>query len=108
MKKILIKGVRGYQKRISPLFPPSCRYYPSCSHYMVDALEKHGAVKGSLMGTARILRCQPFVNGGYDPVPPKFTLRRNQNSDEQLEAMREALKKRVDKDLKDMSDSETK
>lgn len=108
MKKLLIKGVRGYQKQISPLFPPSCRYYPSCSHYMVDALEKHGAAKGALMGTARILRCQPLAKGGYDPVPATFTLRRNQNSDEQLEAMREALEKRVDKDLEDMSDSETK
>lgn len=104
MKKILIKGVKGYQKRISPLFPPSCRYYPTCSHYMVDALEKHGAVKGSIMGTARILRCQPFIKGGYDPVPAKFTLRRNPNPDEQLAAMQEAWEKRVENDLKDLSE----
>ncbi|MDE1547639.1 membrane protein insertion efficiency factor YidD [Jeotgalibaca caeni] len=99
MKKVLIKGVKGYQRHISPLFPPSCRYYPTCSHYMVEALEKHGAVKGSIMGTARILRCQPFIQGGYDPVPKHFTLRRNQDADEQLHAMREALEKRVQNDL---------
>lgn len=93
MKKLLLKGVRAYQKGISPLFPPTCRYYPTCSHYMIDALEKHGALKGSLMGTARILRCQPFVKGGYDPVPVRFTLRRNQNADEQLDAMRTHLER---------------
>lgn len=93
MKKLLIKGVHGYQRRISPLFPPTCRYYPTCSNYMVGAIEKHGALKGSLMGTARILRCQPFVKGGYDPVPEKFTLLRNPNADEQLEAMRQHLER---------------
>ncbi|QIK51996.1 membrane protein insertion efficiency factor YidD [Jeotgalibaca porci] len=103
MKKILIKGVRGYQKNISPLFPPSCRYYPTCSTYMIQAIETHGAAKGTLMGTARILRCQPFVNGGFDPVPKKFTLRRNPNADEQLIAMREEMEKRVESDLKKMS-----
>lgn len=76
MKKILISLVRGYQKRISPLFPPSCRYYPTCSNYTMDALDKHGALKGSLMGIARILRCHPFVEGGIDPVPDYFTLKR--------------------------------
>ena len=99
MKKILMKGVKGYQKVISPLFPPSCRYYPTCSHYMMDALEQHGAVKGTLMGTARILRCQPFLKGGFDPVPKKFTLRRNLESDDQMEAMKEELEARVKKDL---------
>ncbi|WP_277630768.1 membrane protein insertion efficiency factor YidD [Atopococcus tabaci] len=77
MKKILIAIVRGYQKAISPLFPPSCRYYPTCSTYTVQALEKHGALKGALMGTARILRCNPFVRGGVDKVPDRFTLKRN-------------------------------
>ena len=98
MKKILIYLVRGYQRFISPAFPPSCRYYPTCSNYMVEALATHGAVKGSIMGTARILRCQPFLKGGYDPVPKKFTLRRNQDSDEQLEAMREELQNRIKRD----------
>lgn len=99
MKKVLIKGVKGYQKHISPLFPPSCRYYPTCSTYMIQAIEKHGAVKGTVMGTARILRCQPLAKGGFDPVPPKFTLRSNRNSDEQLQAMRDELEQRVKRDL---------
>ncbi|MDN2452403.1 membrane protein insertion efficiency factor YidD [Lactobacillus sp. UCMA15818] len=77
MKRLLILLVRGYQKGISPFFPPSCRYYPTCSTYMIQALEKHGVVKGLLMGIFRILRCHPLVQGGYDPVPQKFNLRRN-------------------------------
>lgn len=78
MKKVLITGIKGYQKGISPLFPPTCRYYPTCSSYTIEAIERHGALKGTVMGTARILRCHPFVKGGYDPVPAKFTLKRNQ------------------------------
>lgn len=77
MKKFLIWLVRGYQRFISPLFPPSCRYYPTCSQYMIDALRTHGAFKGFLMGFARILRCHPFVPGGIDYVPLTFSLRRN-------------------------------
>ena len=68
IKKSLIALVRGYQKFISPLTPPSCRYEPTCSSYMIVAIEKHG-IKGVLMGIARILRCNPFVEGGKDPVP---------------------------------------
>ncbi|MFC3928759.1 membrane protein insertion efficiency factor YidD [Streptococcus caprae] len=79
MKKLLIAPVRFYQRAISPLFPPSCRYSPTCSNYMIGAIEKHGA-KGVLMGLARILRCHPFVPGGDDPVPDHFTLRRNQEN----------------------------
>lgn len=77
MKNILILCVRGYQKLISPLLPPSCRYYPTCSAYMVTALQKHGPILGLAMGIARILRCNPLVKGGVDPVPDYFTLRRN-------------------------------
>ncbi|MCH5464712.1 membrane protein insertion efficiency factor YidD [Levilactobacillus tujiorum] len=77
MKWLLTQLVRGYQRFISPLFPPTCRYYPTCSNYMLQALAKHGAIKGGLMGLARILRCHPFVHGGVDPVPDHFTLRRN-------------------------------
>lgn len=80
MKFLLIKVVRAYQKYLSPLFPPSCRYSPTCSSYMVQALEKHGAIKGSVMGIARILRCNPFVKGGFDAVPDHFTLRRSESS----------------------------
>lgn len=75
--KPLVKMVRGYQKYISPMFPPTCRYYPSCSTYMIQAINKHGSLKGTAMGTARIIRCNPMVPGGLDPVPDHFTLRRN-------------------------------
>lgn len=77
MKKALITLVRGYQKGISPLFPPSCRYYPTCSSYMIKAIEVHGAIKGVAMGSARIARCHPFVQGGLDYVPEQFSLGRN-------------------------------
>jgi len=69
MKRVLVLIVRGYQIGISPLLPPSCRYYPTCSAYAVEALEKHGAAKGSWLALRRILRCHPFHAGGYDPVP---------------------------------------
>ena len=81
MKKIFIGLIRVYQRFISPLFPPSCRYYPTCSNYSVQAIQKHGAIKGSLMGIARILRCHPFVKGGYDPVPEQFSIRRNKEDE---------------------------
>lgn len=84
MKKILMKIIRFYQKYISPATQPTCRYHPTCSSYALEAVDKHGAVKGGLMSTARILRCNPFVEGGVDPVPDYFTLRRNQDTlDEQ-------------------------
>lgn len=76
----MIGMVHGYQRYISPLFPPSCRYYPTCSNYMIQAIQKHGVIKGILMGSARILRCHPFVKGGYDPVPDHFSLRRNKEA----------------------------
>lgn len=77
MQKILIYIVRIYQVLISPLFPPSCRYYPTCSNYMIDALKKHGPILGLIMGISRILRCNPFIRGGVDPVPDNFTIFRN-------------------------------
>ncbi|MCD6588245.1 MAG: membrane protein insertion efficiency factor YidD [Candidatus Fermentibacteraceae bacterium] len=69
MKKILIFTVRVYRKTISPLLPPSCIYTPTCSAYAEEALQKHGAVKGSVLAVKRILRCHPWHTGGYDPVP---------------------------------------
>ena len=78
IKKSLIVLVKWYQKWISPLSLPSCRYRPTCSNYMIGAIEKHG-LKGVLMGIARILRCHPFVTGGDDPVPNYFTLCRNKD-----------------------------
>jgi putative membrane protein insertion efficiency factor len=69
MRRILVLLVRGYQVAISPLLPSSCRYYPSCSAYAVEALERHGAMRGSWLAIRRIARCHPFKPGGYDPVP---------------------------------------
>jgi putative membrane protein insertion efficiency factor len=69
MKRVLIFGVRAYQTGLSPLLPASCRYYPSCSAYAIEALERHGALRGSWLAVRRIFRCHPFRPGGYDPVP---------------------------------------
>ncbi|MGW8194401.1 MAG: membrane protein insertion efficiency factor YidD [Desulforhopalus sp.] len=67
--RILLVGfVKGYQYAVSPFLPPTCRFVPSCSTYTIQAIEKHGAVRGSLLGLWRILRCHPFSRGGYDPV----------------------------------------
>lgn len=68
-RKLLILAVRGYQVSISPLLPASCRYHPSCSSYAIEALERHGAIRGGWLAARRIVRCNPFVAGGYDPVP---------------------------------------
>lgn len=76
MKRILIAPVRFYQRFISPAFPPSCRFEPTCSNYMIQAIEKHG-LKGVLMGLTRILRCHPWSKTGKDPVPDHFSLKRN-------------------------------
>ncbi|MFS7374022.1 membrane protein insertion efficiency factor YidD [Carnobacterium divergens] len=77
LKKILIGFVQFYQKFISPMFPPSCRYTPTCSSYMIQSIERFGAIKGTGMGVWRILRCHPFVKGGYDPVPEKKSMNIN-------------------------------
>ena len=69
MQKILISGIKGYQFILSPFLAPSCRYIPSCSQYMVEAITKHGAVKGTVLGVSRVCRCHPLHKGGYDPVP---------------------------------------
>jgi len=68
LKKIVIGLVKGYQKFISPLFPPTCRFYPTCSAYFIQAVEKYGVIKGSFIGIKRILKCHPFNPGGYDPL----------------------------------------
>ncbi len=70
LKKILIILINGYRRLISPLFPPSCRFQPTCSQYAIEAIEKFGALRGSWLAIKRILRCHPFHPGGYDPVPP--------------------------------------
>ena len=69
MKRVMINGIRIYQKYLSPLKHTKCPYYPTCSQYGLEAIEKYGAFKGGLMAIWRILRCNPFSKGGYDPVP---------------------------------------
>ncbi len=71
MKWLALRLIRFYQRRISPMLPPSCRYYPSCSQYTYEAIQIYGFWRGSWLGAKRIARCNPFTPGGYDPVPPK-------------------------------------
>ena len=71
MKKLFLWLIRFYQREISPLRPPCCRFIPTCSAYAIEALRVHGAFKGSLLAAWRILRCNPFGRPGLDPVPPK-------------------------------------
>ncbi len=68
-RKVLIFPIRVYQRVLSPLLPNRCRFYPTCSHYAVEAIEKHGAMKGLWLAIKRILKCHPLHPGGYDPVP---------------------------------------
>jgi putative membrane protein insertion efficiency factor len=68
-RQLMILAVRGYQVSISPLLPATCRYHPSCSAYAIEAFERHGALRGGWLAAKRIFRCNPFVAGGYDPVP---------------------------------------
>lgn len=68
MNRPVIWLIKTYKRFVSPLFPPSCRFYPTCSQYTVEAVEKYGALRGLLMGTWRILRCNPYSKGGFDPV----------------------------------------
>jgi putative membrane protein insertion efficiency factor len=87
MKTILIVFIKFYRKAISPFLPDSCRFVPSCSQYALEAIGKFGAIKGSILAFCRILRCNPFCRGGYDPVPERFTLKRQDytKTEEQLD-----------------------
>ena len=72
IKKLFVFLIRTYQLTISPRFSNgACRYYPTCSQYALEAIEIHGVLKGTFLPLCRILRCNPFFKGGYDPVPPK-------------------------------------
>ena len=85
LSKLLIGLVRLYQKYLSPLLGSNCRYTPTCSEYMIEAIRIHGAIKGTWMGLCRIARCNPFGGSGYDPVPPrkeKNKKKNNSNSEE--------------------------
>jgi uncharacterized protein len=71
--KLIVFFINVYRTLLSPVLPRSCRFYPSCSVYAIDALKKHGAIKGSYLAARRILRCHPFHEGGFDPVPDFFS-----------------------------------
>lgn len=69
MKRGVLALIRFYQRAISPLLPPSCRFTPTCSHYTYEAIERYGLLRGGWLGVKRLARCHPFNPGGYDPVP---------------------------------------
>jgi len=69
MKKIILATLKFYKRNISPALGARCRFYPSCSAYMFEAVEKYGSARGVWLGIKRLARCQPFCKGGYDPVP---------------------------------------
>lgn len=68
-RRLLTGAIRGYQLTLSRVLPPSCRFYPSCSQYALEAVTRHGALKGTWLAVRRLARCHPFNPGGYDPVP---------------------------------------
>ncbi|MCL6585680.1 MAG: membrane protein insertion efficiency factor YidD [Anoxybacillus sp.] len=72
MKQLLLALIRFYQLVISPLKPPTCRFYPTCSHYGLEAIRRFGAIKGGWLTIKRIVKCHPFHPGGFDPVPDKI------------------------------------
>jgi putative membrane protein insertion efficiency factor len=76
-RRLLVLGIRGYQRFLSPLTPPTCRFYPSCSQYAVIALERHGVLRGTRLAVWRVLRCNPWNPGGVDDVPPAGPHRRH-------------------------------
>jgi len=71
MKRVVMWLIRGYQRGVSPLRPPCCRFVPTCSQYALEAVEMHGAARGLYLALRRVLKCHPLHAGGYDPVPPK-------------------------------------
>lgn len=71
MKHLILFLIKIYQKFISPLFPGKCRFYPTCSNYTYQAIQEYGSIRGLYLGIKRILKCHPFNDGGYDPVPKK-------------------------------------
>lgn len=79
MKRVFLKLIRFYQRHISAHTPPACRFQPTCSQYAYTAIERFGVLKGGWLALWRLLRCNPFCKGGYDPVPedPHITVRRN-------------------------------
>lgn len=75
MKRVLLALLAAYRRWISPVTAPRCRYEPSCSSYATESVQRFGAARGTLLATWRVLRCNPFSHGGFDPVPERFSLR---------------------------------
>lgn len=71
MRRFLLGALRFYKAQVSPALPPACRYTPTCSEYAIEAVERYGAWRGSIMAIRRVLACNPFAHGGYDPVPQR-------------------------------------
>jgi len=71
VRDALLWILRWYKRAVSPMLPPACRYTPTCSEYAMEAIERYGAVRGSLLALRRVLSCHPFARGGYDPVPQR-------------------------------------
>jgi len=71
LTRLAVGLIHLYQRLLSPLLPPACKFHPTCSNYAVEALRTHGFARGGALATWRILRCNPFSRGGYDPVPPR-------------------------------------
>lgn len=74
MKKVIQSVLRQYKRWVSPALPAACRYVPSCSEYAMEAVERHGAARGSALAAWRVLRCHPLAKGGYDPVPEEWSV----------------------------------
>jgi uncharacterized protein len=77
VKRLFLGVIHAYQRWISPRRPRRCKYEPTCSAYAVESIERYGALRGSLMASWRLLRCNPFSHGGFDPVPNHFRVRAN-------------------------------
>ncbi|MDP9319640.1 MAG: membrane protein insertion efficiency factor YidD [Chloroflexota bacterium] len=71
MKRAVLAALRFYKAQISPALPPACRYTPTCSEYAIEAVEQYGALRGTVMAVRRVISCNPFARGGYDPVPQR-------------------------------------
>jgi uncharacterized protein len=76
-KFVVVQLLRGYKWAISPMLPPACRFVPTCSEYAMEAVDRYGVLRGGWMALARLLRCHPFVKGGYDPVVKSAGLKPN-------------------------------
>jgi putative membrane protein insertion efficiency factor len=80
MRRVLVSAIRGYQRLISPAFPRRCKYHPTCSAYAVQAIETYGILRGTVLAAWRLLRCNPFSHGGYDPVSAQTVFRNSHPS----------------------------